>query len=128
MTLIKCSVNFRALNFQYLNPNSGTSLTPKKLYIFHLPLIFHLSQKLRRRFTIFRVHLHRCRCQKFNFGQGRFRIVNIVFLDRMRLPLFSLSNRQTSCIALLDRNDQVTPTFRILRTVVSSTWLSFVQF
>ena len=42
---------------------------------FHLPFIFHLSQKLRRRFTIFRVHLHRCRCQKwcqyliFDFGQ-----------------------------------------------------------
>ena len=28
----------------------------------------------------------------------------------------------------MDRFHQVTPTFRILRTVVPSTWLSFVQF
>ena len=65
-TSIKCSVYFRALNFQHFNPNFGTcpdlldtqlkTLTTSFLS-FRLPFIsVHLSQKLRRRFTIFRLH------------------------------------------------------------------------
>ena len=41
-----------------------------------------------------------------------------------------LTDKGKGIILLLEmaRFCQVTPTFRILRTVVSSTWLSFVQF
>ena len=60
--LILLNVNFRALNFQYFNSNFGTCLDILDIS-FPFPVIFHLSQKLRRRFTIFRVHLHRYRCQ-----------------------------------------------------------------